>query len=85
MSVETWNEGDDLDNNIKPFGFAREADWIFNSRYQFDRALIRNPLIYEISRNAGRYAARSKFVELYNDVSGSGLNDADYFGVYSLM
>ena len=85
MSVETWNEGDDMDNNIKPFGFAREADWIFNSRYQFDRALIRNPLIYEISRNAGRYAARSKFVELYNDVSGSGLNDADYFGVYSLM
>ena len=85
MSVETWNDGDDLDNNIRPFGFAREADWIFNSRYQFDRALIRNPLIYEISRNAGRYAARSKFVELYNDVSGSELNDADYFGVYSLM
>ena len=25
------------------------------------------------------------YVELYNDVSGSGLNDADYFGVYSLM
>ena len=23
-----WNEGDDLDNNIRPFGFAREADWI---------------------------------------------------------
>ncbi|MEC8658695.1 MAG: CotH kinase family protein [Verrucomicrobiota bacterium] len=85
MSVETWNEGDDLDNNIRPFGFAREADWIFNSRYRFDLSLIRNPLIYEISRNAGRYAARSKFVELYNDVSGSELNDSDYFGVYSLM
>ncbi|NCG27143.1 MAG: hypothetical protein GWP42_06340 [Verrucomicrobiales bacterium] len=85
MSVETWNDGDNEDNNIKPFGFAREADWIFNSRYQFDRALIRNPLIYEISRSIGRYAARSKYVELYNDVSGSELNDSDYFGVYSLM
>ncbi len=86
MSVETWNDGDDEDRNIKPLGFSREADWILSSRYQFDRALMRNPLIYELSRQIGRYATRSRFVEVFNDVTGGSLsNSADYFGVYAFM
>ncbi|MFP6874836.1 MAG: CotH kinase family protein [Verrucomicrobiales bacterium] len=86
MSVETWNDGDDEDRNIKPLGLPREADWILNSRYQFDRALIRNPLIYDLSRQIGRYATRSRFVEVYNDVTGGSLSDnTDYFGIYAFM
>ncbi|MCH2060071.1 MAG: CotH kinase family protein [Verrucomicrobiales bacterium] len=86
MSVETWNDGDDEDRNIKPLGFSREADWILSARYQFDRALMRNPLIYDLSRQAGRYAVRTKFVEVFNDVTGGELNNTnDYFGVYTFM
>ncbi|MCP4848537.1 MAG: hypothetical protein GY899_11385 [Verrucomicrobiaceae bacterium] len=86
MSVETWNDGDDEDRNIKPIGFAREADWILSSRYQFDRALMRNPLIYDLSRQIGRYAVRSRFVEVFNDVNGGSLDGStDYFGVYAFM
>ena len=86
MSVETWNDGNDEDRNIKPLGFAREADWILSSRYQFDRALMRNPLIYDLSRQMGRYAVRTRFVEVFNDVTGGELNNSnDYFGVYAFM
>ena len=59
LSVETWRDGDDEDRNIKPLGLAREADWILNARYEWDLTLLRNPFVYEISRQIGRYAPRT--------------------------
>jgi hypothetical protein len=85
LSVETWNDGDDEDRNIEPLGMAREADWILNARYEWDLALMRNPFVYEISRQIGRYAPRTRFVEVFSDTSGSEVTDLDYFGVYSLI
>ncbi len=85
MSIEMWNDGDDLDNNLEPLGLPREADWILSARYEFDRALMRNPFIYSMSNQIGRYAVRTKFVEVYNDVNGGEVTDTDYFGVYSFM
>ena len=85
LSVETWKDGEDEDRNIEPFGMAREADWILNARYEWDLALMRNPFVYEISRQIGRYAPRTKFVEVFSDTSGNTVTDNDYFGVYSLI
>ena len=84
MSLETWDENDD-DRNISPFGFASEADWILNSRYTFDLSLMRNALIYDLSNQIGRWAVKTQFVELYNDLSGSEVTASDYFGVYTFM
>lgn len=84
LSVETWRDGDDEDRNIKPLGMDREADWILNARFEWDLALIRNPFVYKISRQIGRYAPRTTFVEVFSDTSGSDVSDPDYFGVYSL-
>ncbi len=85
LSVETWRDGDDEDRNIKPLGLAREADWILNARYEWDLTLLRNPFVYEISRQIGRYAPRTRFVEVFSDTSGPDVSNADYFGVYSLI
>ncbi len=86
MSVEAWTENDWEERTIRPLGFGGEDDWIMSGRYQFDRALIRNPLIYELSRQIGRYASRTRFVELYNNSSGGDVaGSTDYFGVYSFM
>lgn len=85
LSVETWKDGEDEDRNIKPFGMAREADWILNARYEWDLALMRNPFVYEISRQIGRYAPQTRFVEVFSDTSGNTVTDNDYFGVYSLI
>ena len=85
LAVETWLDGEDEDRNIEPFGMAREADWILNARYEWDLALMRNPFVYEISRQIGRYAPRTTFVEVFSDTGGTDVSDADYFGVYSLI
>lgn len=84
MSVEAWGEADFEEKTIEPFGMAGDDDWILGTFYQFDRALIRNPFIYEISRQIGRFAARTKHVELWNNNRGD-IGGNDYFGVYTVM
>ena len=84
LRIETWNE-DGVDQPIAPLGFPREADWILHAPYGFDRALIRNPLMYELSNRVGSYAVRTRFCEVYINTGGGLLSQADYFGVYSFM
>jgi Spore coat assembly protein len=67
-------ENEDMDVSL--LDMPEEEDWILQAPYS-DKSLIRNALIYDISREIGRYASRVKFVELtLNDV-----ND----GVYVFM
>jgi len=85
--VENWSNPDERelnDREIAPLGMPPEADWILGSYYRFDRALMRNALIYELSNQVGRYAARTQHVEVFLNTGGS-LSYSDYFGVYSLM
>ena len=83
FSVEAWTENDYEEKDIKPLGFGADNDWILGSFYQFDRALIRNPFIYDVSRQIGRYAARTQHVELWNNLRNN-VGGNDYFGVYTL-
>ena len=47
---------------------------------------MRNAFIYELSNQVGRYAVRTKFVELFkNDNGGSLSYSNDYDGVYTFM
>ena len=98
MAIECWKSGgidvdrngsisttEEQDRTIKPFGMPAEADWILAGRYTFDLALMRNPFMYDLSRQVGRYAARYRYVELYNDVDGGDVTDSDYFGIYEFM
>ena len=86
MSFEAWTEHDWEERSIRPAGLPGEDDWILNSRYEADRTLMRNALAYELSRQAGRYAARTRFVEVYLKTDeGGNLSNDDYFGVYCLM
>jgi hypothetical protein len=83
FSVEAWTENNYEEKNIEPLEFGSDNDWILGSFYQFDRALIRNPFIYDISRQIGRYAARTQHVELWNNLRDD-IGGNDYFGVYTL-
>ena len=88
FSMESWDENN-ADLPIAPLGMPPESDWILHAPFQFDRSLIRNDLIYELSRRCGRYAPRSRLVELFHStlagtVSGS-LTGPDYTGIYSFM
>jgi hypothetical protein len=64
------------DLNVSLLGFPEEEDWILYGPYS-DKSLQRNILIYDLSRDIGMYASRTKFVELT-------INDT-YNGVYVFM
>ena len=68
------SENEDIDVSL--LGLPEEEDWILYAPYS-DKSLIRNALIYDISRDIGRYSSRLVFVELF-------LNNI-YDGLYILM
>jgi len=85
FSIEAWNEFNS-NKNISPLGFPEESDFILNARSVYDRSLMRNAFIYELSNQVGRYAVRTKFVELFKDDNGGSLSYSnDYDGVYTFM
>ncbi len=73
--VETWDaDGDDIDVSL--LGFPEEEDWILYAPYS-DKALMRNVLAYDLARQMGRYASRTRFCEV--------VLNGEYQGVYVLM
>ena len=83
LSLEAWNEYDQ-DINIAPLDLPGESDWILWGPYNFDLTLMHNPFIYELSNQIGRYASRTRFVEVFLNINGGALSDSDYYGVYAL-
>jgi CotH kinase protein len=69
-------EPDGSNLNASLLGLPADDDWILYSAYN-DRTLIRNVLAYATANRMGRYAARTRFVQLR-------LNGR-YHGVYVLM
>jgi hypothetical protein len=86
LSVETWGEVDEDGQSIAPLGLPADADWILYAPWTIDTAMIRNPFIYEVSNEAGSYAVRTRFVEVFLNHGGGSITRAgDYYGVYILM
>ena len=64
-------------------GFPAEHDWVLYAPY-LDKSLIRDVLAYEWSNQMGRYASRTRFVELFVNETTNRLGRAHYAGVYVL-
>ncbi len=74
-NFETWDEsGSDLKTSL--LGMPSESDWILNAAY-IDKTLMRDPLVYFMSRSIDRWASRTIHCELV-------LNGV-YQGVYILQ
>ncbi len=73
------------DKDVSLLQLPAESDWILNGPYS-DKTLMRNYLAYEFSNRIGRYASRTRFVELFlNEGKGVRLGAEHYAGVYLLM
>ena len=66
--------GDNL--NVSLLGLPAENDWVLHGPYS-DKSLMRNALTYNLGRQTGWWAPRTRFCELY-------INN-DYRGVYLLI
>ena len=75
--------GNDKDASL--LQLPAESDWVLNGPYS-DKTLMRNYLAYEFSNRIGRYASRTKFVEMFLNESGDATIGAKhYVGVYLLI
>ncbi|MCC6233073.1 MAG: CotH kinase family protein [Verrucomicrobiales bacterium] len=73
-----------LDRPAPVLGLPSDSDWVLYAPYT-DKSLIRDVLAYELSRRIGRYAPRTRFVELYVNRGNTDLESADYQGIYVLV
>ena len=62
-------------------GLPKESDWVLYAPYS-DKSLMRDVLGYELSNQIGRYAARTRFVEVFLNDSRGKLSQRNYIGVY---
>ncbi len=73
------------DKDVSIFQLPAESDWVLNGPYT-DKSLMRNYLAYEFSNRIGRYASRTKFVEVFLNTTGDKTIQArHYVGVYLLI
>ncbi|MCL6265030.1 CotH kinase family protein [Flagellimonas myxillae] len=72
---ETRDEANE-DLDVSLLDYPEEEDWVLYAPYS-DKSLMRNMLIYDLSRAIQRYASRTQFVEVT-------INDA-YQGLYVFM
>jgi len=75
---------DGQDQDLSVLGLPEEEDWVLHAPFM-DKSLMRNALGYELSRRMGRYAPRTRFVELFlldDGATAAGLEH--YRGLYVL-
>ncbi len=78
--VEFWdNANDDADYPL--LGMGSDSDWALIPPY-YDRALVRNPFVYELGREIGLQAPQTRFAEVYLNYEGRPLAETDYQGIY---
>lgn len=58
--------------DVPLFGFPEESDWILNPSY-IDKTFMRDVLAYHMANASGRYASRTKYVEVIIDGSYQGV------------
>ncbi len=71
---ETQEESGE-NRNVVLLGMPTENDWVLHGPYT-DKTLIRNVLSYHIAASTGRYAPRTRWIELFID--------SQYMGLYVL-
>src|SRR5207249_4945177 len=81
--VEFWDDFND-DKKASPLGLPEESDWILYAPNNFEPVLIHNPFIFDLSNQIGRYASRTRFVEVYLNTAGGPVSSANYNGIYVL-
>lgn len=84
--VETRDEFGN-DRHVSVAGLPSESDWVLYAPNWFEPVLVHNPTAYELSRQVGQYAPRTRFVEVYlkDDAGTPGdITFSDYNGIYVL-
>lgn len=80
-----FRDENENDKAVQLLNMPEEADWVFFAPWLYDRTLVRNSFLYELSNQLEFYSPRTRFIELFADTDGNGLTSSDYMGVYVVM
>ncbi len=76
---------DGSDRKLSLLGMPKDSDWILYGSHLWDRSLVRMPFAYKLSRQIGRYAARTRHCEVFLNQDGGRISRDDFVGYYTLM
>ncbi len=82
-TVNFWDEFDN-GTDCSPLELPPGKDWALYAPDNFEPVLIHNPLIYQLSNEIGRYAPRTRLLEVYINTAGGPVTASDYNGIYVL-
>lgn len=85
FDLELWQPGSDEDRQVALLGMPADGDWVLHAPYYYDDALLRNALAFATSNDVGRWAPRTRFVEVFGTERARGLRESDYLGVYTVI
>lgn len=84
-SLETWKQNGDVDRKVSLLGLPKDSDWIlYYPHPSYDRTMLYNTFIWELSRETGRYGTRFRFVDVFVNEDGGDLRASDHRGIYAL-
>jgi hypothetical protein len=85
-SIKTWKTGDDSGRRTHILDFDPDEDWIlYYPDPNFDRSMLYNTFIWELSRQTGRWAPDFRFVDVFINEDGGPLQLSDRIGVYVFL
>ncbi len=84
-ALELRGDADDADADRALLGMPADSDWVLYAPLDYDRSFLRNALLFRLSDEIGRYAPRTRFVELFEASRGDAIGLDAYAGVYVLM
>ncbi|HKX62982.1 MAG TPA: lamin tail domain-containing protein [Verrucomicrobiae bacterium] len=85
FNLETWDESN-RDTDVALLGMPPESDWLFHAVNNFEPALIHHSFINELSRQASRYAPRTRLVEVFISTAAGGIIGSNqYNGLYVVL
>lgn len=81
--LELWNQ-ENMDKDQAVLGLPSDSDFVLGAPF-VDKSFIRNSLTYELGRELGLEAPRTRHVEVFINTNGGELDYGfDYVGVYFL-
>ena len=84
-AIELRADGDDADSAQPVLGLPSHSEWVLSDPVTYDRTLIRNALAYELSNRIGRYAPRTRFVEVFMVDDDGDVRAQNFLGFFTLI
>lgn len=84
-AIELRDAQTDNDLDLPVLGMPADSDFIISDPISMDRTLIRNALGFLLSNRIGRYAPRTRFVEVFLADGGGDVTSQNFLGFYTLI